>query len=80
LVETQVVQQVFAYENELSEKRKANFKNKGYNSNEMYFPYDGEVWIDEIDKIESSTAKCPVDPFDNPMPGKKTSSIKVGGK
>jgi hypothetical protein len=80
LVETQVVQQVYAYENQLSEKRKASFKNKGYNSDEMYFPYDGEIWLDEIDQFQSSTEKCPVDPFENPMPGRKTIAIKAGGK
>lgn len=83
LVETQVVQQVFAYEESLSEKRKASFKNnKGYNSDEIYFPEDGEIWLDEMDQFQSSTASCPVDPFDNPMPGRKPtpSQAKAGGK
>lgn len=83
LVETQVVQQVYAYEDALAEKRKANFKNnKGYNSDEIYFPEDGEIWLDEMDQFQSSTASCPVDPFDNPMPGRKPtpSQAKTGGK
>lgn len=79
LVETQVVQQVYAFENVLSEKRKAKFKNKAYNSDDMYFPYDGEIWLDEIDHFQSSTEKCPVDPFDNPMPGRKSIAVQVGG-
>lgn len=80
LVETQVVQQVYAFEDELGKKRKASFKNKGYNSDEMYFPYDGEIWLDEIDQFQSSTEKCPVDPFDNPMPGRKVIATQIGGK
>lgn len=64
LLESQVVQQVFAYNKEMQKKKDAQFS-KTAGKNELVFPYNGDsdIWIDEIDSFEAATAECPVDPF-----------------
>ena len=63
LLESQVVQQVFAYNKEMAEKRKAEFKNRDKNT--LVFPYkpSTDIWIDELDNFEAATTECPVDPL-----------------
>ncbi len=64
LLESQVVQQVFAYNKQLHQKREAEFSKRDKNS--LVFPYkpdDGDIWIDEIDSFEAATTECPVDPL-----------------
>lgn len=64
ILETQVVQQVFAYNKEMQKKRSTEFSNKP-DKNTLVFPYtsNDEIWIDEIVSIEAATAECPIDPF-----------------
>lgn len=64
LLESQVVQQVFAYNKQMHTKREAEFSKRDKNS--LVFPYkptEGDIWIDEIDSFESATTECPVDPL-----------------
>jgi len=64
LLESQIVQQVFAYNKEMQQKRKAKYNNAPA-ANSLVFPYDSsnDIWIDEIDSFEAATSECPVDPF-----------------
>ncbi|MEY4616459.1 MAG: hypothetical protein RJB66_1419 [Pseudomonadota bacterium] len=63
LLESQVVQQVFAYNKEMQKKSEAQFSNEDKNS--LVFPYRGQndIWLDEIDSFEAATSDCPVDPL-----------------
>ena len=64
LLESQVVQQVFAYNKQMSEKRDADFADKK-DKNTLVFPFktNNDIWIDEIDSFEAATSECPVDPL-----------------
>jgi tetratricopeptide (TPR) repeat protein len=64
LLESQVVQQVFAYNKQMQAKRKVDFNKNDKNT--LVFPVsadENENWVDEIDKLEAATADCPVDPI-----------------
>lgn len=63
LLESQVVQQVFAYNKQMHKKRNAEFSEKDKNA--LVFPYksQNDIWLDEIDSFEAATTECPVDPF-----------------
>ena len=61
LLESQVVQQVFAYNKEMHLKRKAEFS--ATDPNKLIFPRTEEDWLDEIDNFEAATTDCPVDPL-----------------
>jgi hypothetical protein len=63
LLESQVVQQVFAYNKEMHEKREAEFQE--LDADHLVFPYkyQNDIWIDELDSFEAATSDCPVDPL-----------------
>lgn len=63
LLESQVVQQVFAYNKEMHNKKEAQFSIKDKNS--LVFPYkpNSDIWLDEIENFEAATTACPVDPL-----------------
>lgn len=63
LLESQVVQQVFAYNKQLQEKRSAEFT--PHDRNVLVFPHKGkgDLWLDEIDNFEAATADCPINPL-----------------
>lgn len=63
LLESQVVQQVYAYSKEMTSKHKAKFEKKDKDSLIFAMPDDEDPWLDEIDKMEAATTNCPVDPF-----------------
>lgn len=64
VLETQVVQQVFAYNKEMQKKKSSDFSKK-VDKNALVFPYSSsnEIWLDEIDSFDAATAECPIDPF-----------------
>lgn len=64
VLETQVVQQVFAYNKEMQKKKSTDFSKK-VDKNALVFPYSSsnEIWLDEIDSFDAATAECPIDPF-----------------
>ncbi len=64
VLETQVVQQVFAYNKEMQKKKSTDFSKK-VDKNALVFPYSSsnEIWLDEIDSFDAATAECPLDPF-----------------
>lgn len=64
LLESQVVQQVFAH-NKQMQKKKAEYTSSNSKRNTLVFPYtsSNDIWLDEIDSFEAATSECPVDPF-----------------
>jgi len=64
LLESQIVQQVFAYNKEMQNKQKSEYSSK-ISKNTLVFPYGkgNDIWVDEIDSFEAATSECPVDPF-----------------
>lgn len=69
LLESQVVQQVFAYNKQMHEKSQAEFAAIDTKNN-LVFPYQNqnEIWLDEIDSFEAATSECPVDPLKGAKP------------
>ena len=64
LLESQIVQQVFAYNKEMQNKKTANYASNS-KKNTLVFPFNSknDIWLDEIDSFEAATSECPVDPF-----------------
>lgn len=64
LLESQIVQQVFAYNKEMQNIKGAKYTSTS-KQNTLVFPYDSknDIWLDEIDSFEAATSECPVDPF-----------------
>ncbi len=64
LLESQIVQQVFAYNKEMQNKKTAKYASNS-KKNTLVFPFNSknDIWLDEIDSFEAATSECPVDPF-----------------
>jgi hypothetical protein len=58
LVEAEIMQRLHLVENNKDDKRrKAGRFNK--DKNQVEFPFNGEIWIDELDAYQVQAQKCP---------------------